>query len=179
MILSRSYTTKIKVFTVKKTKKCFKFFFNHLHIRIGSNNPYWPKAIRIWRWSEKNLRHFLVFLTAPIFVNKAYFFLFPISSTQQLPHFCFKPISVIHIWKSFNVYFLNYFVGTALFFPKNVSLLGGWTKTKYFWQFSAVSALFHGNPYFFIGLQEAYLHAMTVGTSNKCAVHMKIMTRTN
>ena len=60
----------------------------------------------------------MVFLTAPIFVNKAYFFLFPISSTQQLPHFCFKPISVIHIWKAFNVYFLNYFVGTALFSKK-------------------------------------------------------------
>ena len=121
MILSSSYTTKIKVFTVKKTKKCLKFFFNHLHIRIASNHPYWPKAIRIWRWSEKNLRHFLVFLTAPIFVNKAYFFLFPISSTQQLPHFCFKPISVIHIWKAFNVYFLNYFVGTALFSKKCIT----------------------------------------------------------
>ena len=95
--------------------------FDHLHNRIASNHPYWPKAIRIWRWSEKNLRHFLVFLTAPIFVNKAYFFLFPISSTQQLPHFCFKPISVIHIWKAFNVYFLNYFVGTALFSKKCIT----------------------------------------------------------
>ena len=106
---------------LKKPKSAFNFFFNHLHIRIASNHPYWPKAIRIWRWSEKNLRHFLVFLTAPIFVNKAYFFLFPISSTQQLPHFCFKPISVIHIWKAFNVYFLNSFVGTALFSKKCIT----------------------------------------------------------
>ena len=44
-----------------------------------------------------------------------------------------------------------------------------------------ISALFHGNPYFSdfkMAHFEAYLHAMTVGTSNKCAVHMKIMTRT-
>ena len=87
------------------------------------------------------LWHHLILLTKPVFQP------FPISSTLQLPHFCYKPISVIHIWKAYDVYFLNFIVSRALF-SKKTSLLGGFLVTSDFWPFSAVSVLFHDNAYF-------------------------------
>ena len=41
-----------------------------------------------------------------------------------------------------------------------------------------ISRIFKASLGFKMAHFEAYLHAMTVGTSNKCAVNMKIMTRT-
>ena len=66
---------------------------------------------------EKKLRYFLILSHCLFLLAMPIFLLFPISSTQQLLHFCYKPISVIHIWKAFNLYFLHYFVDIALF-PK-------------------------------------------------------------
>ena len=40
-----------------------------------------------------------------------------------------------------------------------------------------ISRIFKASSGFKMAHFEAYLHAMTVGTSNKCAVNMKIMTR--
>ena len=59
-------------------------------------------------------------------------------------------------------------------------------ENKYFEQFSAVNAftethisrIFKASSGFKMAHFEAYLHVMTVGTSNKCAVNMNIMTRT-
>ena len=41
-----------------------------------------------------------------------------------------------------------------------------------------ISRIFEPPSCFKMAHFEAYVHAMTVGTSNKCAVNMKIMTRT-
>ena len=41
-----------------------------------------------------------------------------------------------------------------------------------------ISRIFKASSGFKMAHFEAYLHVMTVGTSNKCAVNMKIMTRT-
>ena len=129
----------------------------------------------------------MVFLTAPIFVNTAYFFLFPISSTLQLPHFCYKPISVIHIWKAFNLYFLHYFVDIALF-PKifitfrwlngNKTFLTVFSGQCLISRKPIISPIFKTSSGFKMAHFEDIINVMTVGTSDKCAVNMKIMTRT-
>ena len=41
-----------------------------------------------------------------------------------------------------------------------------------------ISRIFKASSGFMMAHFEAYLHAITEGTSNKCAVNMKIMTRT-
>ena len=41
-----------------------------------------------------------------------------------------------------------------------------------------ISQIFKVSSGFMMAHFEAYLYAMTVGTSNKCAVNMKIMTKT-
>jgi len=41
-----------------------------------------------------------------------------------------------------------------------------------------ISRIFKASSGFMMAHFEAYLHAMTVGTSNKCVVNMKMMTRT-
>ena len=56
----------------QKTKKCLKFFSDHLHIRIALGQYGWLEAIRIWRWLKKNLRHFLVFLTVKTLILLVY-----------------------------------------------------------------------------------------------------------
>ena len=49
---------------------------------------------------------------------------FPIFFKLQLPHFCYKTISILHIWKAYDAYFLNAFVGKAPFPKKDITF--GW-----------------------------------------------------
>ena len=87
------------------------------------------------------LSHCLFLLAMPIFL------LFPISSTQELLHFCYKPISVIHIWKAFNLYFLHYFVDIALF-PKIFITFKGLNKNKTFLTVFSGQCLISWKPIF-------------------------------
>ena len=136
---------------------------------------------------EKKLRYFLILSHCLFLLTMPISLLFPISSTQQLLHFCYKPISVIHIWKAFNLYFLHYFVDIALF-PKifitfrwlngNKTFLTVFSGQCLISRKPIISPIFKTSSGFKMAHFEDNINVMTVGTSDKCAVNMKIMTRT-
>ena len=64
-----------------------------------------------------------------------------------------------------------------MFEPKNKIFDNFQRSVPYFTE-THISRIFKASSGFKMAHFEAYLHVMTVGTSNKCAVNMKIMTRT-
>ena len=64
-----------------------------------------------------------------------------------------------------------------MFEPKNKIFDNFQRSVPYFTE-THISRIFKASSGFMMAHFEAYFHVMTVGTSNKCAVNMKIMTRT-
>ena len=64
-----------------------------------------------------------------------------------------------------------------MFEPKNKIFDNFQRSVPYFME-THISRIFKASSGFMMAHFEAYFHVMTVGTSNKCAVNMKIMTRT-
>ena len=59
-----------------------------------------------------------------------------------------------------------------------INILNSFQRSVPYFTETHISRIFKASSGFKMAHFEAYLHVMTVGTSNKCAVNMNIMTRT-
>ena len=61
---------------------------------------------------------------------------------------------------------------------RKINILNSFQRSVPYFTETHISQIFKASSGFKMAHFEAYLHVMTVGTSNKCAVNMNIMTRT-
>ena len=61
---------------------------------------------------------------------------------------------------------------------RKINILNSFQRSVPYFTETHISRIFKASSGFKMAHFEAYLHVMTVGTSNKCAVNMNIMTRT-
>ena len=61
---------------------------------------------------------------------------------------------------------------------RKINIFNSFQRSVPYFTEAYISRIFKASSGFKMAHFEAYLHVMTVGTSNKCAVNMNIMTRT-
>ena len=61
---------------------------------------------------------------------------------------------------------------------QKINIFNSFQRSVPYFTETHISRIFKASSGFMMAHFEAYFHVMTVGTSNKCAVNMKIMTRT-
>ena len=110
-------------------------------------HPFWEYADPIWSHLKKNWGNFCFVFTAPIFVGKPYFQPIPGMFTLECGIFVAN-LSMLYIFEKLILWTFKTIFGVEQLYLIKVSLLGGQTKTKDFWQLSSVSALFHSDTYF-------------------------------